>query len=366
MIVGCLYIDAFEARAFRPESPLVVTNGRHIVATWGIPARYNLVGVTLAQARQLMPDARFVLRDRERERLYWEDVQASLLECTPFIAPSQPPNAFFRAADTEALWDLAGDLVVSIGTASHRHLAQLAALRAAPRNQLHIADAQAPAFLRSTPVGLLPRLGMDPEMAERLVLFGLTSLFDVSTLTQRQLRAQFGREGDRLYRFLHEKDDRIGLFIPPPAIRVAYAFEPEDSVRAVRPVLEHLISQARTELERIRPCRLCLEFCEHGGQWERVERTLFRPLADVESLGPLVYTLAAHLFLAPRELDEIALVMGGLRHPAAHQVDLFSRRAPVMNAIRDVHRRKPDAIKRAVVNTGALFPEERFRYESFA
>jgi len=365
MIVGCLYIDAFEARAFRPESPLVVTNGRHVVATWGLPARYNLVGITLAQARQLMPDARFVLRDRERERLYWEDVQTALLECTPFIAPSQPPNAFFRGADSEALRDLAGNLAVSIGTASHKHLAQLAALRAAPRNLLHITDAQAPAFLRSTPVGLLPRLGMAPEVAERLMLFGLISLFEVSTLTRRQLRAQFGSEGVRLYRFLHEKDDRIGLFSAPPAIRVGYVFEPEDSVRKVRPVLEHLISQAKAELERIRPCRLCLEFCEQGGGWERVERTLFRPLSDAESLGPLVNTLAARLFRAPREVDEVALVMSSLRHPTAHQTDLFSRKAPLMHAIGAVHRRKPDALKRAVVNTGALFPEERFRYESF-
>jgi nucleotidyltransferase/DNA polymerase involved in DNA repair len=215
----------------------------------------------------------------------------------------------------------------------------------------------------------LAELGFSEDMLEQLRLFGYATLDGVRRLTARQIEAQFGEEGARLHAMLHpEPGDRIPLYVPPPCVERWHEFEtPVPAEPAMtEPVLARLIERAAERL-RGKRCRLLRVGMhvegEHEPRW--TERVLSSPRSEADSLYRLAAPLLGRLLERSLDLERLAVQLGSLQEASYRQVSLFDERPAVLGAVRNVHRRYPGFIRRAVLEEHALFEEDEVALERF-
>jgi len=96
-------------------------------------------------------------------------------------------------------------VTVSIGLATNRLLAKIAAGRDKPRG-FCVIGAEARALLAGEPVRLLP--GVGPALAKRLEAMGITKLAHLQALDDREARRRLGDDGQSLVRRARGEDDR--------------------------------------------------------------------------------------------------------------------------------------------------------------
>lgn len=367
MQFGCLHIPAFPAWVFEHVDPAARSHPVVVMASGRVAAlsrRLRSTGITedipVERAERLAPAGTiFRRRDASLEAAAWEDVLQDVHTYTPFLEPGRPGRLYFRPFSE--LRDVAGRLRAQAAVAPHRSTALLGALRAADGNVLAIQPRHVRVFLDRFEVRRLEVLGFSEDLIEQLPLFGFDTLGAVLGLAHRHLRAQFGEEGDRLYKLLHPDDDGpMSPYMPPPSVRRAYEFDlPCSEPGEILPALEYLMKQASAELKG------------HGAQ--RVKVTLhdrLRPSAfacrvlpeassDPRRLFNTTKTLLKGLLEAGSMVQAVELELGSLRSMQPEQGGLFFERPPVEKAVRAVHRRYPDALRRPSTDPEAVFDEDR-------
>lgn len=369
---GCLYVPAFPAwavaRALPGSGPVVVLAAGRAVSWSRVPAlREVRTGDRVDRVLRLCPEARVHRRDASLEDAAWEDLLQRLHEVTPFIAPARPPFVCFRAEVGPAPAALADATGVRIGLAEDRAAARLAAVRAADRHVLALPSGGRQRFLRRFPVDLLAELGYPEVLPERLRRFGYDTLGAMESLTRRHLEAQFGPDGVSLHALLHPSPDPpVPAYVLPPSRSAAFEAEEAMEPGAVDAVLRLLAGQAAAELGELRCQRMVVELHVARRAEPRIgSRLLPEPHRDPGALARFALRLYSGIATPGDRVERIVLRLEALRRPSVTQASLFDLRPALMGAVRRVHRRYPEAIRRAVVRNDALFPEDGVLFEAF-
>lgn len=368
---ACVAFRDFPAWAFAPSARpgrdvLVVRRDRVIAAT--APARRAGVetGMSLERAHLLVPTAVVRARDPQLEQAAWEAALESLLEAGPALEAATVGAAFLGRPDARLLRAVVARLGASAAAATDRETARLGAARAATGHTLTIAADDRGGFLARFPVSRLDLLGFGPELGGDLERFGYRALADVAGLTRRQLAAQFGRGGERLFGLLHPAGSQppVPLYQPPPTITASVDLEPPCMEPAdLLPAVDHLIAEAACSLETVHARRLTVRAEGPTGPMAST-RLLPEATRSAPTLTRAARALLLDVLRRPAPLDRLSVELGGLAPAELEQGALFERRRPVYMAVRGVHRRFPGAIKRAII-VSALFPEDAARYEPF-
>ena len=221
--------DAFYAsveKRDRPELaglPVIVGGGtRGVVTTACYIAR--LYGVRSAQpmfkALKLCPDAVIVRPDFAKYSEAARGIRVLMGELTPLVQPLSIDEAVLDLAGTAALHGAPPasvlarfaqkveqrlGITVSIGLASNRLLAKIAAGQDKPRG-FSVLGRDAAARLAPEGVGLLP--GVGPVLERKLAGLGITLVGHLQQLDDRSARARLGDDGPGLVRRARGEDVR--------------------------------------------------------------------------------------------------------------------------------------------------------------
>jgi DNA polymerase-4 len=229
LAIGHIDCDAFYAsveRRDRPELrdlPLIVGGGtRGVVTTCCYVAR--LYGVRSAmpmfKALALCPAAVVIRPDMTKYAAVSREIRTLMEGLTPLVQPLSIDEAVLDLCGTDALHGVPPAITlnrlarrieteigvtISIGLASNRLLAKLAAERGKPRG-FCVFGSDAAATLAPEPVGLLPGIG--PALAKRLQNLGLPCIGQLAALTDRAARQKLGDEGPSLAARARGEDTR--------------------------------------------------------------------------------------------------------------------------------------------------------------
>jgi nucleotidyltransferase/DNA polymerase involved in DNA repair len=366
-------------RGARGGRPVVVLEGGRVAACSPVARRAGLaVGDPAQRASDLVPTADVRVRDRALESAAWEEAVARLNQLTPWLENEGDGRAVLAGADTPELAAVAAEAGLAVGVAVSRAHARIASLRAAAGALVTVHAGGERAFLRATPVEVLPAAGFEAEVSERLELLGYGTLGAAATLTRRHLDAQFGVAGRHLYELLHSVDDRpVPLYRPPAALCATVAFEDgfgssPGEPAIVLPAVDHAAGEAAGALRGLLARRVTVRLAVRGERrpW-MASRVLLEASGDSAFLARqargeglrLLDGLRSHDGVA--EVEAVTVELGSLTPGTMVQGRLFRGRPDVYMAVRGVHRRFPGSIRRAVVALHAAFPEDSFHFEPY-
>ncbi len=223
-------LDAFFATAEiarRPELaglPVIVggrKGGRGVVCAASYPARIYGIhsGMSIAEAERRCLHALFLPVDGVHYGELARRFRAILLSYSPLVQMTGPDEA---AIDVTGLERVSGppelialdirrrvreelSLVVSIGLATGRTTAKIAAKSAKPDGFRAIPPGKEAAFLAPLPVAAMPGIGPATERA--LHAMAVKTLGELARVPEGQLRARFGDLGPALARHARGEDD---------------------------------------------------------------------------------------------------------------------------------------------------------------
>ncbi len=385
MRFGCFYIPSFPAWVFErvdaaaKAAPVIVTaSGRVLSFSGNLRAAGIVEGIPVERAERLMPAGTLIRRrDAQLEQAAWEDVLHEINTYTPFMESDRPGRAYFRPFVMEDVRVLSSRMQAQVALAPHRCTAMLAAMRTAPGNVVAVRPHHVRAFLdrfeieRLTQICGFETIGDAPsfseEIIEQLPLFGFDTLGAAFGLAHRHLKAQFGADGDRLYRLLHPADgESMPLYQPPPAISRAYEFDqPCSEPGEMLPALEFILKQAVAELKGNGAQRIKVMLHDRLRPSSFACRVLPEPSSDPSRLFGTIKTLLGGLLDSGCRVQAVELELASLRVARSSQQSLFFRRPAAAKAVEAVHRRYPDAIRRPATAPDAVFDEERASFETF-
>lgn len=369
-MVGCFFIPNYPAWALLQhggEPPLAVVDQGHVLAAgreaWAAGVE---VGIRAGRARVLCEEISLRPRDRALESALWERVEQALNGSTPYVERAALGRSVFRPHDREELRRLYRGAGAQVGLAPTRLDAHLAARKAAEGRLLEISEEHLDSFRRGMSVGRLAPIGVDPEVVERLALFGYKNVAAVASLSKKHLKAQFGERGTRLYDRLHPSSEpTIAAYTSPPTIEEHRRFErPQRQVGTLEEAIDALIEDAVAALGQRTTQRLTLRLdCRQNGPVEGA-RILREPQSTEDALKSISHTLLKQQLSTEPAVEEIAVVLGALGQQEAEQGTLFFERPGVRRAVRRVHRRHPGILQRARLDHRAVFHEDRIDWES--
>jgi hypothetical protein len=255
---------------------------------------------------------------------------------------------------------LAQRLQLAAGTAPSRSSAQLAAV-SMPAGGCHQVDNEL-YLVAQTPLATLQPLGFAPALLERLRLFGLVYLGDLHRhhLSQRQLEAQFGSEGLRLYQIAHgQQTQPVQMYQEAEVLEEQLALEQSARDPGECQAGLHLLAQSLSQrLFDRRTWRIGVQVTTSQGVLHS-QKILSQATGEAAMLERAAWRLLQELVPEGAEIEALGLQLGSLERPRAHQNSLWgeTRRSQVAQAIQQVHRHYPGALVRLETRP-ARFREE--------
>jgi DNA polymerase-4 len=230
-------LDAFFVsveQVLNPElrgKPVVVGGNperRGVVAAASYEAReYGLhSGMPLRTASRLCPQAIFIEGSFPRYRAASQKFMAILADFSPFLEPVSLDEAYLDATGFESIHGSARrmaekirarvkgklGLTASVGIASGKVIAKIAAELSKPDGLMEILPGEEAAFLAPLPIARLPGIGK--KSAQILKGLGITTIGELSTMPSGVLKSHFGASGEVLHRHARGIDGRP---VEPPA-----------------------------------------------------------------------------------------------------------------------------------------------------
>lgn len=391
MRVACVFISHFRIAVERQREPRLdgrpvvigeTSDGRSTVLECSPEAEAEGVraGIPLRQAWGLARDAAFLPPDPVLYADVFEAVLQALETISPTVEPGAPGVAwldvgglFRHYPDDAALAEAvsvgvraASGLLPSTGVGGGKFVAWAAAVTSAPGEVCVVPPGREATFLAPLSLDLLP---CSPEVHRRLRLFGLETMADLAALPRGPLAAQFGPEGERLWRLASGHDDeplrprhrepvlseRISL--PSPTAGR------EGLVIAARQLVGRLFR--RPELRGRTARRLRLRFALVGGRsWEKT--IVFKEATADRDQAVFVLKSALDAAAVPGAVEEVTLELSGLAQEAGKQAGLWaaargSRQVRLREAVQQLKARFGQSpVQRVVeVEPWSRIPERR-------
>ncbi len=224
-------LDAFFVsveQALNPElrgKPVVVggrPDRRGVVAAASYEARaFGLhAGMPLAAASRLCPQAIFIEGSFTKYRDASQRFMAILADFSPFLEPVGLDEAYLDVTGFESIYgsihQMAVDikqrikselgLCASVGVASGKVVAKIAAELSKPDGLLEVAAGEERSFLAPLPIAKLPGIGKKTEQI--LNGLGVSTIGELSVTPLNELKSHFGASGELLHRYASGIDDR--------------------------------------------------------------------------------------------------------------------------------------------------------------
>jgi protein ImuB len=381
MRIACVRVPTFAVaveRQARPElagQPLIVTDRTRV-----LDRSAELAGardLSVRQAKALYPHAAFIEANHARYRAVFDALLDALETVAPVVEPAGLGVAYadidglqghyadefaLAGALAGAMRDATG-LLASIGIASGKFVASVAASISPPGDAGVVPPGREREFLRDKEVACLP---CEREVIERLDLLALRTLGDIAALPRPAVEAQFRSAGGRLWELANGIDreplrprahqellaERLSFDAPVVAS--------EALVAAARQIVSRLAHRLRGRSARRMHVQL---FVDQRIAWERQE-TFREPTGDEARMMLLLRTRLALLEL-PQGVDTVAVTLSGIGQEQAKQAKLFTDTQQDLNqigeAIRQLRARYGrDVVGRVMeVDPWSRHPEER-------
>ncbi len=230
-------LDAFFVsveQAENPElqgKPVVVggrPEGRGVVASASYEARASGLhaGMPLTTATRLCPQAIFIEGSFAKYRDASQRFMAILADFSPFLEPVSLDEAYLDVIGFESIYgsihQMAAKikqriknelgLCASVGIASCKVVAKVAAELSKPDGLLEVAAGKERSFLAPLPIAKLPGIGK--KTGRILNGLGIDTIGKLSTMPPSTLKSHFGASGELLWRYANGIDDRE---VEPPS-----------------------------------------------------------------------------------------------------------------------------------------------------
>lgn len=224
-------LDAFFVsveQAMNPElqgKPVVVGGrpaGRGVVASASYQARALGLhaGMPLTTACRLCPQAIFIEGSFPKYRDASQRFMAILADFSPYLEPVSLDEAYLDATGFESIYGSIHQMAVaikqrikdelglcaSVGIASCKVVAKIAAELSKPDGLLEVAAGKEHSFLAPLPIAKLPGIGRKTERI--LNGLGINTIGKLSIMPLSALKSHFGASGELLHRFSNAIDDR--------------------------------------------------------------------------------------------------------------------------------------------------------------
>lgn len=206
------------------DKPVIVGGGRRgVVSTCCYIARIDGVrsAMPMFQALQRCPRAVVIKPNMAKYVVEGKRVRALMRELTPLVEPLSLDEAYLDLSGTERLHAMSPaksmarlakrieeeiGITVSVGLSFNKFLAKLASELDKPRGFAVIGRAEAVAFLRDKPVGMIR--GAGAALQARLAKDGITRIGQLQDADERDLARRYGSTGLWLYRLAQAQDSR--------------------------------------------------------------------------------------------------------------------------------------------------------------
>jgi DNA polymerase-4 len=323
------------------DRPVVVGGDGHglgFVAAVSAEAREAgvRVGMPLAQARVVAPDAAFRRGDLEAYGRVSDEVTAVLLAASRRVERPSADEAFVdltpessggpppvRASETirDELQRRLG-LDVSLGLAASRLAARIASTWARPRGLLVVLPGYELSFVAGKPVSML---ALPPHLESALARNGLTTLGPVAECDEARLTTIVGPFAARLRAAARgEGEPPIASAAAPASVQEEAAIRDRHSDRGVlREVAEGV---ARRVARRLKPFRLAAGAVgievRRGSETVRRAQMLRPALADEDAIAALARSLAEPLLEPADGVRSLVVRLSRLESPSS-QSPLF-------------------------------------------
>lgn len=343
--IACLAIPSLAFACELAERPALTSEAAALVDEAGVrivevTSRARAYGVrpglTVREAAALCPPLVVVEPRPAHVQRIAETLVEAMASVSPTIEEAEPGIVFADLRGTERLIPHLADLEriaftaaprglqPRLGVANHRFTAQMAALRAQPRQSLAVRAGDAAAFLAPEHVSHFP---LDGDAVERLLLLGIDTCGGLARLPRHAVEAQFGPDGGRAWLAANGEDPTP--LTPRPwererVIEYVQAEPPLVSKEAITLALEQLLGRAlrhpRLRNRFVRTLRIRCE-TERGQLWERLQ-VLREPSGDRVRLWT---ALRPHIDYGtlPGPIVRIELELAGLTAESAKQHSLF-------------------------------------------
>ena len=256
-------MDAFYASVEQRDNPEL--RGKPVVVAWRgkrsvvCAASYEArrFGVRSAMAathaERLCPEAVFIPPDFTRYRAASRAVREIFLRHTDLIEPLSLDEAYLDVTENKIGLATATkvastirqqireelNLTASAGVAPNKFLAKIASDWRKPNGLFVIQPAEVDDFLTPLPVGRIPGVGKVTE--EKLRKLGLSLVGEVRARTLEELRAHFGRYGQRLYELARGIDNSpVVPNRPTQSISTEDTFEQDVLLAETEPMIRRL------------------------------------------------------------------------------------------------------------------------------
>ena len=210
----------------------------------------------------------------------------------------------------------------------------------------------------------IPELDLHEQDAERLSLFGMRTIGDLSALQERHLRVQFGSAGSRLHTFLTSQSSALPLYVPPPDIISRIRFD--DAQREPGVLVEALHYCVSQTVQELAP-QLCWrievavldkadELCAQRG------RVLRNGVTTVDAILVHARALLRELLHPTRLWWGIRVRLASLTPPQAAQTQLFVERKTAQDVSNGMLPRYAQVMKQVeILNPWSIVPEHYAR-----
>lgn len=258
---------------------------------------------------------------------------------------------------------------ITIGLASSKFTARIAATSLPHGDIGVITKGQAPTFLADFPVEVLP---IDRETLRQLHLLGLHTLGQLAALPLPSVVNAFGTTGRILHRLASGRDTTpIAHYTPPITERLIrhldIALVDRRQRDAVLGVMVKILYE-RLETAGYRPRQIELLLTLENGQQHEAEWTLQQPSGSLNHLRETVKALADRCSI-PCGIVSLELALGDMTPITGQQLSLFPQpalaQAQLQELLRDLVARYGDDCFYWMTpsDPDARLPERRFRLE---
>ncbi len=198
----------------RPDRRGVVASASYEARAFGLHA-----GMPLITARRLCPQAIFIEGSFTKYREASQRFMAILADFSPYLEPMGLDEAYLDVTGFESIHGSIRQMAVatkqrikeelglsaSIGIASSKVVAKIAAELSKPDGLLEVAAGEERSFLAPLPVAKLPGIG---KKAERILNgLGINTIGQLSNMPLSALKSHFGVSGELLCRYASGIDD---------------------------------------------------------------------------------------------------------------------------------------------------------------